>query len=362
MIRIAILRILESYFRHRWLYLIPIVLLALIGLVSTVTADAQYFAGGIIYVQKESFLGTLTNVRDVPFSFSTPSQQTVGQIMELMQTNAFVRSVVQETKLEERMNEGDFVVNEVFSEVRRSVWAQSIGDNQVAINAIHSDPELAAQLSNGVITRYVQWQINLDQVQSGAAEDFMDDLVVTYSDELEQARDNLRAYLEAHPEPLRGDRTDTEILEVDRLQDLLSLAGSRYARALEQQEGARLATAQAEADVRQTYFVVDAPSIPTNPAVSLRQQAINSLIFVVVGAVVAAGAVAGGAVLDRSFRFPIDVEYGLALPVLSTVPDVRPKPSRLAFLRRRSKKPVTEKVGQKMSSPLADDDAIEAAV
>ena len=170
--------------------------------------------------------------------------------MELMQTNAFVRSVVQETKLEERMNEGDFVVNEVFSEVRRSVWAQSIGDNQVAINAIHSDPELAAQLSNGVITRYVQWQINLDQVQSGAAEDFMDDLVVAYSNELERARDDLRAYLEAHPEPLRGDRTDTEILEVDCLQDLLSLAGSRYARALEQQEGARLATAQAEVDVR----------------------------------------------------------------------------------------------------------------
>jgi hypothetical protein len=187
-------------------------------------------------------------------------------------------------------------------------------------------------------------------------------LVVTYSDELEQARDDLRAYLEAHPEPLRGDRTDTEILEVDRLQGLLSLAGNRYARALEQQEGARLATAQAEADVRQTYFVVDAPSVPTEPAVSLRQQAINGLIFVVVGAVIAAGTVAGGAVLDRSFRFPIDVEYGLALPVLSTVPDVRPKPSRLAFLRRRSNKPAAEKVGQKMGSPLADDDAIEAAV
>jgi hypothetical protein len=86
------------------------------------------------------------------------------------------------------------------------------------------------------------------------------------------------------------------------------------------------------------------------------------LIFVVVGAVIAAGTVAGGAVLDRSFRFPIDVEYGLALPVLSTVPDVRPKPSRLAFLRRRSNKPAAEKVGQKMGSPLADDDAIEAAV
>lgn len=360
MIRIAILRILESYFRHRWLYLVPIVLLAAAGAYSVLTAKPQYIAGGIIYVQQESFLGTLTNVRDVPFTFNTPAQVTAGQIMELMQTNAFVRSIIQDTKLEEEMNKGDTVVNEVMMEARQSIWAQAIGENQVAINASHEDPELATELSNAVINRYVQWQINLDQVQSGAAEDFMDDLVVTYRDELEQAREDLRVYLEAHPEPLRGDRTDTEILEIDRLQGILSLAGTRYARALEQQEGARLATAQAEADIRQTYFVVDAPIIPTQPATSLRQMAMNGLVFVIVGAIIAAAAVAGGAVLDRSFRFPLDVEYGLTLPVLSMIPDTRPKRPRLAFLRRRAEKPATVKSGRQIGTTLSDDEPIEA--
>lgn len=361
MIRIAILRILESYFRHRWLYLIPIVLLTIVGAVSVVTADAQYFAGGVVYVQKESFLGTLTNVRSDPFTFSTAGQQTVSQIMELMQTNAFVRSIVQDTKLEEKMDQGDEVVNDVMSEVRRSVWAQTIGDNQVAINAVHSDPELAYQLSNAVINRYIQWQINLDQVQSSAAEDFMDDLVVTYGNDLEAARAELRDYLVSHPEPLRGDRPDTEALEIDRLQGLLSLAGSRYSRALEQQEGARLATAQAEADVRQTYFVVDAPRIPTGAATSLRQMAMDSIIFVVVGVILAVVAIAGAAALDRSFRFPVDVEYGLSLPVLSIIPDTRPKQSRLAFLRRRSPKPDGEKIVQQVAPSLSDDEAVEAA-
>jgi hypothetical protein len=259
------------------------------------------------------------------------------------------------------MDQGNDVVDEVMSDVRRSVWAQALGDNQVSINAIHSDPELAAQLSNAVINRYVQWQINLDQVQSGAAEDFMDELVITYGTELEAARDALREYLVAHPEPLRGDRTDTEVLEIDRLQGLLSLTGSRYARALEQQEGARLATAQAEADVRQTYFVVDAPRVPTGSTTSLRQMAMDGVVFVLVGVVLAVVAIAGGAALDRSFRFPIDVDYGLGLPVLSVIPDTRPMPSRLAFLRRRSAKAASEKVGRKIANPLADDEAIEAA-
>jgi hypothetical protein len=36
-------------------------------------------------------------------------------------------------------------------------------------------------------------------------------------------------------------------------------------------------------------------------------------------------------------------------------------PSRLAFLRRRSAKAASEKVGRKIANPLADDEAIEAA-
>lgn len=189
----------------------------------------------------------------------------------------------------------------------------------------------------------------------------MDDLVITYSEELEAARGELRIYLEAHPEPLRGQRTDGEILEIDRLQGILSLAGTRYARALEQQEGARLATAQAEADIRQTYFVVDAPTVPTNPTTSLRQMALDGVVFVIIGVVFAIVAIVGAAALDRSFRFPVDVEYGLALPVLSLIPDTRPKPSRLAFFRRRASNPAAEKVDQKIGRSRSEDEPIEAA-
>jgi hypothetical protein len=41
---------------------------------------------------------------------------------------------------------------------------------------------------------------------------------------------------------------------------------------------------------------------------------------------VSAGAVAGGAILDRSFRFPADVSQYLELPVLATIPDTTPQP------------------------------------
>jgi hypothetical protein len=353
---------LESYFRHRILYLLPIGLLAVAGFVRILTAERNYIAWGIIYVQKDSFLGNLTDVRDVPFTFRTPAQETASQIMDLVQTNAFIRSVIQDTDLEAEMSLGESVVNDVMAEVRTAIWTQTIGDNQVAIFSAHSDPELAFDLSNAVINRYIQWQINLDKVQSGAAEAFMDELVVTYSRDVESARENLRQYLETHPEPLRGERPDLEVLEIDRLRGLLNLAGQRYSRALEQQEGAKLATAQAEADVRQTFFVVDAPYVPAQPAVSRRDLALEGLVFAAIGVILAAVAIAGGALLDRSFRFPMDVEYGLALPVLSMVPDSRPKQPLAIRLRRTSKAAVTEKRNRKISGSLADDEVVEATI
>jgi hypothetical protein len=89
--------------------------------------------------------------------------------------------------------------------------------------------------------------------------------------------------------------------------------------------------------------------------------ALDSVVFVVVGVILAAIAIVGGAVLDRSFRFPLDIEYGLGLPVLSVVPDIRPISSRLAFRRSRSAKPASETVGRKITKPLSDDEVVEAA-
>ena len=52
---------------------------------------------------------------------------------------------------------------------------------------------------------------------------------------------------------------------------------------------------------------------------------ISGLIFVVVGVVLSIMGILGGALLDRSHRFAIDVRHTLDLPVLALVPDVAEK-------------------------------------
>jgi capsular polysaccharide biosynthesis protein len=322
MLRLISLRMLESYFRHRWLYLLPFVLMILSAVLFFSFAKPKYISRGVLFVKKESLLAELTSVRGTSFTWQTPASLTVGEINELLQTDSFIRAVISDTDLEARMDGGTDLVNQTIAEVRAAVWVSSIGDNQLRVSAAHENSLFAFQLVNGTINSFMDWKINADRNESVTARNFFTDLIGNYSAEVEGARQNLYDYYEAHPSPIKGDRPIVEQLEITRLQSQLELASSRYASALDKDENARLAAAQAEGDILQSYTVVDSPIVATAPEVSLKQMAMEGAVFVLAGILLSLLAIAGGALLDRSLRFPIDVWHGLHLPVLASVPDV----------------------------------------
>ena len=327
MVRLVILRILESYFRHRWLYLLPIVLMSILGAIFVLVTKPTYTAKGVLYVETQSYLASLTAVRDSNVSWwTTPSQAVNQEISELLQTDAFVRAIIQRTSLEENMVKGPSVVEAIINETRANVWAVSLGNNQLQVNAVHEDPEVAYQIVTAVIEGYLQWRVNADLAESGVAQAFFTDLIETYSADLTAAREAMRIYLEAHPVPLRGDRPGNEVLEISRLQAEIDLAASRYATALNKEEETRLAMVQIESDARQTYFLIDAPTIPEKPDTSLRKLALSGGIFTIIGVFLSGGLIVGAAIIDRSFRFPVDVWHRLDLTVLTMVPETTIQP------------------------------------
>ena len=339
MVRLALLRVLESYFRHRWLYFLPILLMLGMAAASIYLAKPKYLAGGVLFVEKESLLATLVSVRETSFSWDTPADETSREISELMQTSAFVRAVIKTTDLEANMNGGETAVAETIIDVREATLMESLGNNQVFVAAEYTDPQVAYQLVNAIIENYIQWKINAARVESVTAQNFFGDLITQYEVEYETARREVENYLMAHPQPVRGDRLEIEALEIERLQSALQLAEQRYAKAIENNESAQLSLSQAESDVRQTYFFIDAPKIPDKPSTSLKDVAIQVVIFGVVGVILSGVGIVGSALLDRSLRFPVDVQHGLNLPVLTAVPTApRPKLSRRQRKQARAEK------------------------
>jgi uncharacterized protein involved in exopolysaccharide biosynthesis len=328
MVKLISLRVLESYFRHRWLNLLPLIIMSAIAVASVLLAKPKYIASGVVYVEKESLLSTLVSIKESTFSWDTPANETSTEISELLQTNAFLRAVIEMTDLEAKMDGGDAVVADTIDYVREAVWTEASGNNQVMIAASDEDPQLAYQMVNSVIENYIQWKINADRAESLAAQKFFENLIVQYENDLEIATQELENYLAAHPMPVRGDRSEVEQLELERLQSALDLARSQYASAIEKNDNIKLTLSQAESGVRQTYLLIDAPKVPEEPTTSLKDTAVRGAIFMAVGVILVGVGIVGNILLDRSLRFPVDVHFGLDLPVLALVPDVTEQRSK----------------------------------
>ncbi|HEU4325437.1 MAG TPA: lipopolysaccharide biosynthesis protein [Roseiflexaceae bacterium] len=323
MVRLVTLRLLESYFRHRWLNLLPLVLMVALAAAYLTITPPKYRAAGALYVQRETLLTTLTT-ENQPFSWVTPAQTTANELRELTQTDAFVRAALQQTPLEGRLAEGPQAVEETIRNFREAVLFTPLGDNLVQFSATDPSPETAQKLAQATIDTFLQWKLNADNRDSIVAQEFFTQQLEPYERELQEARDEMDSYLRANPDPLRGERPTEEQIQIRLLQSNIDQAADRLSSAMEKHESARLAQAKAESDVRQNYTVVDAPGLPSRPATSLTDRAKTAAPFLAVGLILALAGIVGGAVLDRSVRFAIDVRHGFDLPVLASLPDSAP--------------------------------------
>ena len=331
MTRSFVIRIFESYFRHRWLNLIPIVIMFAAAIGYTVSKPREYTTQGLIYVPGQSYLATLTNITIDPASpWVSPAQGTANEIKELLQTDTFIRSVILKSDLAPDLAGTPDGIAQLIKDVRTAVWATTQGDNQVLVGTKHKSPVIAYQLAAATIANYTQWRIDASLAQSTVAQTFFTDLIKEYSGEVDTARQALNEYLVQHPGPLTGDRPDAEQIEIERLRANLDQAQARLTSALDKQESTRLAASQVEVNTRQSVYVVDAPTIPDKPATSLRQTAVQGSLFVAVGVLLTVLLIVGGAILDRSFLVPLDVSVNLDLPVLATVPDTMLRRQELA--------------------------------
>lgn len=320
MFRLFILRLFETYFRHRWLWLLPLIVVIVLGIASIFISKPTYISQAAFYVNKDSLLSSLTSVPQDGFSLSTPAKETVDQIKELLETDAFIRAIIQKTDLEAKMSMGPREVEDTLTEVRKAVWVNDLGNNTVNLGAAHENPRIAQQLASAMIDVFLQWKINAGREESDAALSFLQNLVDDYQKEIGSAEVELKSYLEAHPEPVKGERPPLEAIEISRLQNNLNTAMDRSKQALNNLESTQLSSAINESNIRQVYLLFDAPQLPTDSARSLRSIARDLIIYTLIGIMLTVVGLVATSFIDRTFRFREDIEQRLGLPVITSIP------------------------------------------
>ncbi|MCX6054735.1 MAG: hypothetical protein NTZ74_07470 [Chloroflexi bacterium] len=321
MFRLFIMRFLETYLRHRFLWLLPIAGMVAFAGVNFVTTKPTYISLAALYINQETLLSDIATLNQSGFAWVTPAQVATDQMKELIQTDAFVRSVIQHTDLESKITENPENTSDLIVQTRSNIWVNTLGNNTIVIGATNESPLISQQLAGGTFEVFLQWKINTGYQATTAALTFYKDLVKTYLADVQTAKGELQSFLNGHTVPVTGDRLPSEVVEISRLEEQLNAASARYTKAQDNLENSQLTEKINESEVRQKYLIVDSPNFPNKKAVSTTKQLTTSMIYVLVGVVLSVMGVIVGTLLDQTVRFPDDVSTALELPVFAVFPD-----------------------------------------
>jgi len=310
-----LIRIIDNLFRHPVRYLLPIVLFAGIGFASASNADA-YRSTGVVYVDDSSVIAELTEVGVDGFNYRSAADVAQEQLFGLLQTDSFMNDVLDEAGSEGEAPRVPIVVDAA----RRAITTNTSSGSFLEVSAETTTAESAQALATATLDAYVDWLIEADLTETLGAEGFLAGQVADQLDELERARAAVDGFLEINPDPLIGERSTQETIDLAILSDAVTTAQANYDQAVRTLESAELLTSQAEITVRQSFSVEDAPKLPADPLSGLRDLILRMALFGIMGAAMSAAALLISTVIDTSVRFPIEVRERLGTEVLALVP------------------------------------------
>jgi uncharacterized protein involved in exopolysaccharide biosynthesis len=337
-----LLRLLENFFRRWYFYLVPIVLLGVVGGLSVAGSKKQFQSVGTFKVESSTVLSSISGTNDSNFGYDTPAAATATRIGSMLQTDQFVKDIAARANLNDALQSGQIRLGEI----RSSISAAPNGPNLVTVRATNANPAVAQALAGSAIDAFTQGIIDSQASQSTAAVAFFTDLAKSQEGAVTDARNALNAYIAAHPSPIIGDRPDDEQAEMARLNTQLTQAQTTYNSSVSKRQDAELSTEQTKADVGQRLRVVDAPQLPTAALGGLKTTIMNFGVFVILGAILSAGALILATLLDHSLRTPADVQR-LGFRVLTTVPDTGHEKNR----KVKAEKVKAEKPARRQAKP-----------
>lgn len=318
--RRLILRFSDNFFAHIWRNLLPLVFMVGFGIYYFFSSTPTYLSHGVLYVQDDSLLTTLTNVRSNNYIWVSRGQTVIEQFDSLIQTDAFARAILQRTDWEAELQAG-VPLGELLDAVRQNLWGEIKGEKHVHIVAQSDDPVIAYQLAEAAITLYRQWKVNLAVSDINNSVAFLESVMADYQAELISAETTLRTYLAEHPDPAFGLRRPAEeSTQIEILRDDVSVAERRILETRAKIDLIKLDQSQALQEVENTYLLVDRPTLASQPEYTLAQRILVLLIFVGMGVLLCIAMGVGATLIDKTYRYPVDIHTDLYLPVLGRIP------------------------------------------
>jgi uncharacterized protein involved in exopolysaccharide biosynthesis len=344
-------RYLGTFFRGRRLY-IPVLLLLLAATIlgTYYLARTQYEATARIWVDKPA----LDNVLDpnAPSGYVvSPGQQQADKIVQLLQTDSFVASILTNTTLAGRLT-NDSDRDRVVKDVRGKLEVTPLGTNTVKVTYAGSDPVLCQQIVQGTIDQFRAWDLTARVEQSAIERQFYEKQLQIYQDQVDAAAKRADDFQRDHPYP---DPSSPQYLELQGLQRELESARALLSTTQTKIEQANAANSLSDTSRQVEFQVLDAPTVPTRPAATL----MKLVEYVALGLLASFGlillAVAFATWQDTTIRTGEDLQRLTSVPLLDAIPHL---PSEEAPGSGRPQPAGAARVPQKQSGQFDEPSAV----
>ncbi len=313
-------RLVETFFRRWPFYLAPVVLMGALGFSLSSSTVPTYMATGTLsassnpLVTEQTVRGTALN------NYESPASGTARVINEQLRTDAFVEAVAERAGVTGALESGIVTLDDM----RASVWAAPNGDTLLKVNSQWSDPETSLRLADATISSYLDYVLQTVASDSSAAQEYYTEIMQDSLANADAAQVELDSYLSTLPPVADGDERPIEQqLKIQRLNNALDTAEAQVASAQDAIQTAEVTLKQAQSKAGEVLRVVDAPKLPTLPESTAMTKIMKIITFLVLGTLIAAGALVGATLLDQSVRSADDIVLATGHTVVATVPLIK---------------------------------------
>ena len=311
-----IARLLEAFFRHKLLILMPVIATPLLVLPAAFLLVRPFYESAAgVWVERPTYIPAAEDWN----RYVSPAQNQHSKLTEMLRTRAFVEDVARRTTLAPLLatNEGR---EELAEYLQRSISAVATGSKLLTIRVRADSPDIAYEVINATLNAFRDRSANDRANQTSMVIAFYEGQVKNAEDELTRARDGLRRYLAANPRYAQVDPSSRTVgqslnLPVAAIDPVLSDLIRAQENAQKEQERLRGLLDQAQFDSQASleggdaaFQVIDQPVLPTSSQRERRRLIIFPTAALLVGLIVGAALLIILTVADRSARWPEDLD------------------------------------------------------
>ena len=330
------LHVLDNLFRHRVLFVLPLLLFSAVGFYQTQSDFPEYESTAIVRIGANPNVGTqLVRGTNIQFRESA-SEGTIRLIKEQFSTRQFATDVTERAGLGAEIPAGWGVLEAV----RSNIDLTSEGDTLLAITATWQDPQTSFALVEATIGSYAGYLAETATTDAAQAEQFYRTVLTEAQDALAAREAELTDYVStlAPIDPDTG-RSIAETVEITRREGRVERAITNVNVAQQQVDSAIVANTLATADSARALVIEDAPRLPAGP-VSTTSRDLKTIIgYVVMGLVVSSAALLVTSSVDKGFSIAAEVAAVPGVEAVALAPPVKRSLTDILTRGKRRSKP-----------------------